>query len=495
MGNGKLRLRLQPITQAVAGNGWPTDGLMGGLIGPNGTWQEPSDHPNNYRLHLVRWDGDFGGDYVRTMFDLRANGVDWWHIKGVNFDLLNMLARAGGNTGILFENCTAFPLWCGVMRESATSQIKFLRCQLFAGDHRHLSWRAHKTSGYWFQHFRSALLFDRSSTAGAGSYDYERCVIFGWFDLGLPRNDTAGYHKFSYCALLNTIDDGIYQGAMGVDDLVVEIDHCFSFGGPLLSGGAGAPGANSEEWYIHHNVIDHRLPMLWQAYGTSNTDIKGICPNMLFPHSQDGYRAFKIYHNTFVVAPNCGKAVGRGPMIGTSDGGHNVPSGMAHEVYNNLVTCISSRKYPDAGSTGDSVASRISCQASTAGIWRLDYNLYFRSFPGTPDEPAFLDMQNSQNSGRSSYASLAAFRASAHKTTSHSMYSDGTTGHEQHGVEQDPQFVDHLNRDYRPQSAGAISGAKNLTATGWPGTGTFQNWKGALNPNGDGSEVGPQKTP
>ena len=37
-----------------------------------------------------------------------------------------------------------------------------------------------------------------------------------------------------------------------------------------------------------------------------------------------------------------------------------------------------------------------------------------------------------------------------------------------------------------------MSGAKNLTSTGWDGTGTFQNWKGALDPNGSGGEVGPQ---
>ena len=55
------------------------------------------------------------------------------------------------------------------------------------------------------------------------------------------------------------------------------------------------------------------------------------------------------------------------------------------------------------------------------------------------------------------------------------------------------RFLDLAARNYRPQSSGAISGAKSLTTLGWPGTGTFENWKGALNPNGDGREVGPQE--
>jgi hypothetical protein len=87
------------------------------------------------------------------------------------------------------------------------------------------------------------------------------------------------------------------------------------------------------------------------------------------------------------------------------------------------------------------------------------------------------------------YASLAAFRASAHKTTSLSMYTDGTDGHEANGVQVDPGFVNLAALDYRPTHASVITGAKNVTALIG---GSFENWKGALDPAGDGSEVGPR---
>jgi hypothetical protein len=70
--------------------------------------------------------------------------------------------------------------------------------------------------------------------------------------------------------------------------------------------------------------------------------------------------------------------------------------------------------------------------------------------------------------------------------------SHGTVGHEEHGVQVDPGFVDLANRDYRPTHASVVSGALDVSSSGWPGADQPHNFKGALDPNGDGNEVGPQ---
>jgi hypothetical protein len=172
---------------------------------------------------------------------------------------------------------------------------------------------------------------------------------------------------------------------------------------------------------------------------------------------------------------------------------------LVHSVFNNIFVIMSSRRYDNtgAGGNGDQIVAGICCQQSSAGTQRYDYNCYDRSRQAGPFATnAFKDIRYSMANNVSQYASLANFKSNnfsggsgGHFAQSAGMYSDGTTGHEQHGVQVDPGFVNLSALDYRPTHASVVSGAKNVTALIG---GVFENWKGALNPSGNGREVGPR---
>ncbi len=522
-GNGQVRVRLQPPSVAVAGNEWPTDGIMGSLIGSDGSWQKPDQPPGSYKIHIVRWGGDYG-DPSSDLFRFDTNGVDWWHLKGINCALCIGWARLGGNTGIWFDQCTRFCHGRDTAVASLCDQIVDDHSQMITGDWRQHAWRAYKTAGYWPQHSRKAQLYAETFFSGTANFDFNDCIIYGWFDNNYLAT-TGGKPKFvltyRHCAFINIVDDGMSQDGIG-GQMELEWDHCFSFGGPPFSGGGGDPGAGTEHIYVHHCVIDVRLPILWLPYGdTEQGKVNGISPHHMWPHQQDGWRPMKFYQNTVIAAGFGEKGVGYG--IGIVPGGNrglDVPSDWQHEVYSNILVIYGSRPYrtpnttgkrdwTNGASLGDFIVNKLSCLHSAAGTQRYDHNVYSRLITWTPHSPAFLAIQDSNNKNNSNYSSLADFKANVfsggsggHFARSASMYAagtggvfagDGTAGHEQHGLEVDPGFVDVAALDYRPTHPRVITGAKNLSAAAgtWPGTGN-DGYRGALDPSGDGSEVGPR---
>jgi hypothetical protein len=101
------------------------------------------------------------------------------------------------------------------------------------------------------------------------------------------------------------------------------------------------------------------------------------------------------------------------------------------------------------------------------------------------------------------FATLAAFKASAHFTQSKDLYAPGW---ENSGIQGDPQFVGGSDafvntgrgvapNYYRPQNSAYATGAVNLGSgglnLGLPGY-VYQAWRGALDPAGDGTEIGPR---
>jgi hypothetical protein len=98
----------------------------------------------------------------------------------------------------------------------------------------------------------------------------------------------------------------------------------------------------------------------------------------------------------------------------------------------------------------------------------------------------------------------SSFKGSAHFNASKSLYSPGW---ENASIEANPNFVGgndaFVNEGrsvppsyYIPQNSAYHSGANNLanapvSLTDLPGY-TYQAWRGALDPNGDGTEIGPR---
>ena len=498
-GNGRVQIRMQKVSSAYSGTEWPTDGRMGTCVAANGLWQEPiTEDPNDYEIQLTRFTGDFGTSGTTL---LNMNGHDWWHVKGINGALMNKAVHlSAGSANNWFEKCTWYPQWCGLDYADNTNDNKFTRVRMLTADNRHLSWREHKTSNYWWQHGRSSMMRsgnNTSTTAAVGTI-FEHCTFFGWFDMSLSSKEMDSRIQLNYCAVLNVGDDGFMQRRTD-GPWAFDAYRCYFAGGPCWSAESNQ-GVGSRDFYWRFCVIDIRLPMLWTPLGETG-DKRGVGPNKMFPIHSGGSAGpiivKKMWNCTIIHSPD--GTAGECMVQGTSPANHNIPGGRAHEVYNCIWALIDNKRYPD-GSQGDAVAFRLSCQASAAGIHRHDYNCYWRDVP-SPIDAMFKQIQSSQNTNRENFASLSAFRASGKKTQSESMYasaagafsgSHGTDGHEEHGVEVDPGFVDLANRDYRPTHASVVSGALDVSSSGWPSADQPHNFKGALDPNGDGSEVGPQ---
>lgn len=502
-GDGRVQIRLQKSSTAYSTTEWPSDGRMGTLINASGAWQEPtSEDPNDYEIHITRFNGDYGvdGPYL-----FNTNGHDWWHVKGINGALFQVAVKLeSGSSNNWFEKCTWYPMGVGALFFSSTPNNKFTRCMFLGPDTRHISWREHKGGGqYWNPHVRTAGIFGRqkSATTGAGTL-LEHCTFFGWFDVIIDMDGMDSTIVLDHCAVLNTNDDGIMQNSTN-KDWAFDAYYSFFGGGPPWSGN-GNNGAGSRDNFWHHCVIDNRIPMLWSV-PAQDEHKQGVHVNTTFPTHGAGatgpVQIRKLWNCTFLVSPD--PAQGGIPVsLGPSNPGHNVPSGRAHEVYNNIVAMIDNKRYPhkSAAHETDGVACRISVDRSTAGTHRYNYNCYYRDVP-SPNRGLVMEAQTSRNQNKEDFANLTAFRSSGKKTTSESMYvsvagafsgSNGTDGHEANGVEVNPGFVDLANRDYRPTHSSVTSGHLDVSTSGWPGATDAHSWKGAVDPNGNGSEIGPQ---
>jgi Concanavalin A-like lectin/glucanases superfamily len=477
-GNGRVRLRMQKPFPSYTGTDWPNDGRMGTLIAANGAWAEPaSENPNDYEIHIVRW-SSFGASTV--LFQINHSG---WTIKGVNVALTGLIANIKNAKNVTFEKCTLYPVEQSFTHSQNTTGFKLTRCRIATGDVRHISWSTFKVDGgYYFQHHRNALLSQGGAVGSTTLADalVEHCTIFGMFDVILPNVQSVGPIVVDHCAVLRTVDDGGQVASTGPE---MRIQYTYWNGGPM--GGWEGKSSSSNPVHQHHNVYDGRIPMLW--------DPGNACPHTRMPEhgvgSNGPVRPFRTYYNTYILSPDSRDRRGLGIV---PQDGRNLPGG-AHAVFNNIFVILDNRRYPtkNAGAA-DYVTRHYSTENSAAGTQQFDYNAYHRDIPRPIETAFFREFQTSQGADREDFATLTAWRASAKYAQSAGMYTDGTAGHEHHGVQENPQFRDLSARDYRPQSSGTISGAKHLTATGWPGTGTFQDWKGALDPNGNGSEVGPQ---
>ncbi len=206
----------------------------------------------------------------------------------------------------------------------------------------------------------------------------------------------------------------------------------------------------------------------------------------------------KLWNCTFVWSPDT--HLGSSINLGPSHNAHTIPSGHAHELYNNISAIIDTQRYPYAEVDNDIISFGIGCKYPDAGCYRLDYNCYWKDVP-SPNQGFCSNWVDSRNTNAEAFATLAAFRSSGKKTLSEAMYSsivgafsssNGTDGHEEHGVQVDPGFVDIANRDYRPAHPSVTSGHLDVSSSGWPDATAPHSWKGALDPNGNGTEVGPQ---
>jgi hypothetical protein len=224
------------------------------------------------------------------------------------------------------------------------------------------------------------------------------------------------------------------------------------------------------------------------------------------PHSPQHGRNYRIYHNTFVftnprresTSPN---TTNMSPGV---NGLRNPQSPEFQNIMNNICVVVN-RNPPGPNGLGTGTMGWMGQfsvnDAATRG--RMDGNAYYRTFfDGLSGGFLFGSVTHSGGNSQN-FATLAAFKASNHFTESKDLY---TPGWENGGIEADPQFAGggamftHEGREaapalYIPQNSSYHTGAINLGSgglnLGLPGY-THQAWRGALDPAGDGTEVGPR---
>jgi hypothetical protein len=143
LGNGKLRIRMMKPTVNYAGNEWPTDGIMGGLIDGTGKWAEPAtENPNDYEIHIVRWGGDFGTNGPNLFV---FSSVNYWTFKGINGSLCNRWSTASNSGNIIWDRCTGYANWAVTRFFDGTANHTYSKCIFIAGDVRQWHWKLART--------------------------------------------------------------------------------------------------------------------------------------------------------------------------------------------------------------------------------------------------------------------------------------------------------------------------------------------------------------
>jgi hypothetical protein len=265
--------------------------------------------------------------------------------------------------------------------------------------------------------------------------------------------------------------------------------------GPGTGTVSGAP--STYKVYDHHNVYISNICSLW------NTHDRRSC--MIYtPHGSTGGKVYHEYQNTYIhthpTPYNTGGNLAR-PMPGYSGG--SVPS----RRFNSIIVV-----YPQVPPGGSSPGDRWQCRDMSP----LDptYKMFFNGNcywnllgPGVTGGKVFWSQIYTGNRSagtNATYATLADWRASAtYNSTSGTGWAFGGRKMEQDSIEANPAFSDPNAitqdprfdvppSDYRPTASGCLSGAVNITSLGWPGATSYQAWRGALNPAGDGTEIGPR---
>ena len=245
----------------------------------------------------------------------------------------------------------------------------------------------------------------------------------------------------------------------------INFHHNFCYGaGPSVDDTLTAQ-ANTDPGtvYIHHNVIDTTTRLVfWGRYGSPGAGVRESIP--LSSHGSPTVYTWprKFYYNTIVT----GQTVG-GPVVGWGLFGATATNSQAtHEVYNNIFDVIDGRP---GGRDFDATTGREIYDGNVYWHYQVDSPSHFRS-------PWQLLHMSPDITIHDTFTTVVELRASQAFLDSQTYYPPGW---ESSGLSVDPQ----LDSTYKPQTASCQTGAVNLTTKGWPGTASYEAWRGAMNPS------------
>ncbi len=259
-----------------------------------------------------------------------------------------------------------------------------------------------------------------------GSYVHDVEIKNSSFHRVFDGSTMEGYNIHIHDNYYLVLDDMIQLGS---NSFQVEIHHNHIQGaGPSHNGKGSSPEPGTK--YIYDNVIDTQIDMLWgknDPEGILRANYSGWHGQTAFPtHTSSEIGSgdpWKIYHNTILFN---GALLSGG--CGIEQWTTTNSTGIAHEVYNNIII-----------ETGGGVL--VEDLSTEDGLQIYDGNLYHRQ--QNSEEPLWADVVDSN--GSHNFDSLADFKTSATFEASKQMIS---TGWEAAGVEADPE----LGLQYAPST-------------------------------------------
>ena len=483
--DGRVHIRFARPTSAMVSSAWPS--YQPGTSG--GAWVIPdSEDPNDYPIYITRKNNLKAFSFT--------GGVSDWHFKDINVQGADTIVNLPGvSTRIWFER----GLWRGpvhgILRNNCTANdFRLLGIQSAMGRLDMWPWgfaKGRESAGGDIDDY--AFDIRQSGGGGGTGYTVEDCTIANYFDFIQGTSPTAGtVVRYNW---LDNIQDDMFQ--VGTNSGDVEFGYNVMLDSPINDWNL-SNSSSSGDFYIHNNVCWLHLVRIWD---TNRTTLASHAAGVKhFASGASGRtQPRKVYNNTIIV--NGGSNHSAAIPLGHCDGESVNNTASANETYNNILMVYADNAAWQTGETNkegglkDGIAHGVGLDGTSSE--ELDHNHYARVLAYATAHSALIGPYYNHPTrvgGPYTFASAAALASSGANLID--AEANGTS--EDHtntgvsGMNAAAPLVDLEGLDFRPKSGSApATGAKDLSATGWPGASNAA-WRGALDPSGDGNEIGPR---
>jgi hypothetical protein len=497
------RLRLLPYNRQTAFEATNTKLKNDAYCGP-GLWFENSRI--RIRTQTAMWSSELGhgsfparkdpNEQDLVLFELEKRPIwtfsDCSHIHVQNIDLLyaNECVRLDNSKNMTFERCQFEGEEDYFSLRPGSDNCKILRSKFHYNVPNYMSWRDFKQSNTPIADMngRGGI---KSTSGDVSNLLVQNCEFFGCLiPIWAGGAGCTGWkilnNEFRRCRD-DCVDYDVRTANMEIAYNWVHDRSQWFIG---FSGPAGTSPSPQSSIYVHHNLVDISTPYLYQRTGTGEantapapgTAMSG--ERLWLGHLGGNPPAgvlLRVYHNTFVV--NWSDPVDRKGVGITPNRGWPAPAaGISHDVFNNIFVQCGQR--PLEGFFAVYKQNKI------------DGNCWHRAVRSS--QPFFSEVFRSDGDN-SDYADLAAAKDDREMIkASETFYAPGF---EASGIQANPQFAGGSPQGahefssraaYVPRNGQVTAGAVKLVGKGFPGPqdSSYQAWRGALDPSGDGSEVG-----
>jgi hypothetical protein len=498
------RLRLLPYNRQTAFEATSTTHPNDGYCGP-GLWFENSRI--RIRTQTAMWSSELGHGSFPTekdpnkqdivVFELTERAIwrfvncSYIHVKNIDLLYSNVCVRLENSTNMIFDRCQIEGEEDYFLLTSGSNGCKIQRCKFHYNVPNYMAWRDFKQSNTPIADMNGRGVI-KTTSGGVTNLLIEDCEFFGCL---IPI--WAGGAGCSGWKILNSEFRRCRDDCIDYDTRTTDMEIAYNWIHDRSQWFIGFSGPTSTSpnpqatIYCHHNLVDISTPYFYERDGSGDANSAPAAGTAMsgerlwIGHLGQNPPAgvlLKVYHNTFVC--NWSDPVDRkGVGITPNRGWASPAAGISHGLFNNIfVQCSNDR--PMLGFFAVHKHNKI------------DGNCYHR--PVNQSAHFFSEVYRDE-SNFSNYASLAV--AQADTTMINASKNSYSPGFEASGVQADPQFAggspagvhEFSSRGaYVPASSQVIAGAVSLLGQGLPGPqdAIYQPWRGALDPSGDGSEVG-----